>query len=53
MRLDHKSAREGGKERETDGVRSYRLLPGIPLPTSHGENLYQEAFGVHRQAALL
>jgi hypothetical protein len=40
-------------ERETDGSRTYRLPEGDPLPTSYGEDLYQEAFGVHREATLL
>ena len=40
-------------QRENDGVRTYRLLPGVPLPTSYGEDLYQEAFGADREATLL
>jgi len=40
-------------QRETDGVRTYRLPEGDPLPTSYGEDLYQEAFGVRREATLL
>ena len=40
-------------QRETDGVRTYRLLPGVPLPTGHGEDLYQEVSGVRREATLL
>jgi hypothetical protein len=30
--------------REPDGSRGYRLREGAPLPTSHGEDLYQETF---------
>jgi hypothetical protein len=32
-------------ERRPDGHRTFRLLPGEPLPTSYGEDLYQEVFG--------
>ena len=32
-------------ERQPDGQRTFRLLPGEPLPTSYGEDLYQEVFG--------
>jgi DNA mismatch repair ATPase MutS len=32
-------------ERRDDGTRTFRLLPGEPLPTSYGEDLYQEVFG--------
>jgi hypothetical protein len=31
-------------ERRPDGQRTFRLLPGEPLPTSFGEDLYQEVF---------
>jgi DNA mismatch repair ATPase MutS len=33
-------------ERLADGQRTYRLEPGAPLPTSHGEDLYRHIFGV-------
>jgi hypothetical protein len=33
-------------ERRPDGHRTFRLPPGEPLPTSYGEDLYQEVFGV-------
>ena len=32
-------------ERRDDGQRTFRLLPGEPLPTSYGEDLYREVFG--------
>ena len=32
-------------ERRADGHRTFRLLPGEPLPTSYGEDLYREVFG--------
>ena len=32
-------------ERQTGGYRRFRLLAGEPLPTSYGEDLYQEVFG--------
>jgi hypothetical protein len=32
-------------ERQADGHRTFRLLPGEPLPTSYGEDLYREVFG--------
>jgi DNA mismatch repair ATPase MutS len=35
-------------ERQADGGRTFRLTEGEPLPTSYGEDLYQEVFG--RQA---
>jgi hypothetical protein len=33
-------------ERLADGRRTFRLLPGEPLPTSYGEDLYQRIFSV-------
>ena len=38
-------------ERRPDGHRTFRLLPGEPLSTSYGEDLYQEVFGVADQQA--
>lgn len=32
-------------ERETDGRRSFRVLPGEPLPTSFGQDVYRRIFG--------
>ncbi len=32
-------------ERRPDGQRTFRLLPGEPLPTSYGEDLYHQIFG--------
>lgn len=32
-------------ERRADGVRTFKLLPGEPLETSFGEDLYREVFG--------
>jgi hypothetical protein len=32
-------------ERREDGTRTYRMLPGAPAPTSHGEDLYRRIFG--------
>jgi DNA mismatch repair ATPase MutS len=31
-------------EREADGRRTFRLVEGEPLPTSHGEDLYKRIF---------
>lgn len=31
--------------REPDGRRTFRLVPGEPLPTSYGEDLYRQIFG--------
>jgi len=33
-------------ERRADGQRTFRVTPGAPLPTSHGEDVYQRIFGV-------
>jgi DNA mismatch repair ATPase MutS len=38
-------------ERQPDGHRTFRLLPGEPLPTSYGEDLYREVFGAADRAA--
>jgi MutS domain V len=38
-------------ERERDGRRTFRLRPGAPLPTSHGEDSYRRIFGGERDAA--
>ncbi len=32
-------------ERRPDGERTFRLVPGDPLPTSHGEDIYRRVFG--------
>ena len=32
-------------EREADGRRTYRMAPGAPRPTSHGEDSYRRVFG--------
>lgn len=32
-------------ERQPDGRRTYRIVRGDPLPTSHGEDTYQRVFG--------
>lgn len=32
-------------ERESDGTRTFKLLPGKPLPTSFSADLYEEIFG--------
>jgi hypothetical protein len=32
-------------ERQPDGRRTFRLGPGAPLPTSHGQDLYRQVFG--------
>jgi hypothetical protein len=32
-------------ERQPDGHRTFRLPPGEPLPTSYGQDLYQQVFG--------
>ncbi len=31
-------------ERLADGVRTFRIVPGEPLPTSHGEDIYRRVF---------
>ena len=38
-------------ERRPDGHRTFRLQPGEPLPTSYGEDLYQEVFGAGDRGA--
>lgn len=35
-------------EREADGRRTFRLVPGEPLQTSFGADLYAQVFGAHR-----
>lgn len=32
-------------ERLDDGRRTFKLVPGAPLPTSHGHDLYEKVFG--------
>lgn len=32
-------------ERLTDGRRTFRIIPGDPLPTSHGQDIYRRIFG--------
>jgi hypothetical protein len=36
--------------RDEDGARSFRLEPGLPLPTSYGTDLFDQAFGTHLTA---
>jgi DNA mismatch repair ATPase MutS len=38
-------------ERRDDGRRTFRLLPGEPLPTSYGPDLYRAIFGAEAEAA--
>jgi DNA mismatch repair ATPase MutS len=38
-------------ERKADGSRTYRVVPGEPLPTSHGEDSYRRVFGPRTQTA--
>ena len=35
-------------ERQADGQRTFRIVPGAPLPTSHGEDVYQRIFAAER-----
>jgi MutS domain V len=37
-------------ERQSDGHRTFRLPAGQPLPTSYGQDLYQQVFGAADQA---
>jgi DNA mismatch repair ATPase MutS len=39
-------------ERKEDGTRTFRVLPGEPLPTSYGADSYRRLFGVAEDAAL-
>ncbi|EID16740.1 putative DNA mismatch repair protein [Mycobacterium xenopi RIVM700367] len=38
-------------QRRPDGVRTFRLLPGEPKPTSHGEDSFRRIFGVPAYAS--
>jgi hypothetical protein len=38
-------------ERAPDGRRTFRLLEGEPLPTSYGQDLYQQVFGTASETA--
>ena len=38
-------------ERRADGTRTFRLLPGEPLPTSFGEDSYRRIFGLEPEKA--
>ncbi|MBY6389435.1 hypothetical protein HG717_36850 [Rhodococcus erythropolis] len=40
-------------ERRPDGERTFRIIPGAPLPTSFGEDLYQRIFGVRLEHSSL
>src|SRR5205823_711761 len=31
-------------ERLEDGTRTFKVVPGVPLPTSHGKDLYEQVF---------
>jgi len=35
-------------ERQLDGARTYKLIPGEPLQTSYGEDLYHKIFGTNQ-----
>jgi len=38
-------------ERLPDGQRTFRLIGGKPLPTSHGEDLYRQIFGAGQDSS--
>jgi hypothetical protein len=38
-------------ERQPDGHRTFRLLEGEPLPTSYGQDLYEQVFGTAPETA--
>lgn len=38
-------------ERRPDGARTFRVLPGEPLPTSYGEDLYRKLFGAEERGS--
>lgn len=38
-------------ERRADGDRTFRVLEGEPLPTSHGEDVYRRIFGAGLDSA--
>ena len=38
-------------DRQPDGRRTFRLVDGEPLPTSHGEDVYRRIFGTEPDAA--
>jgi hypothetical protein len=38
-------------ERRSDGVRTYRLVPGGPEPTSHGEDSLMRVVGISAHAS--
>jgi hypothetical protein len=38
-------------ERQPDGRRTFRLIQGEPLPTSHGEDSYRRIFGTAPEPA--
>jgi len=38
-------------ERHDDGRRTFRLVPGAPLPTSFGPDLYERIFGTAVETA--
>jgi DNA mismatch repair ATPase MutS len=40
-------------ERQPDGRRTFKLLPGEPLETSYGVDLYEEIFGERESAPLI
>ena len=40
-------------ERQDDGSRTFKLVPGEPLSTSFGQDLYQQVFGAALAAALV
>ena len=39
-------------ERKSDGTRTFRVVPGEPLPTSYGEDSYRRIFGGARNGAV-
>jgi len=38
-------------ERQPDGRRTFRVAEGVPLPTSHGEDVYRRIFGADLDSA--
>jgi DNA mismatch repair ATPase MutS len=45
------SARFLRAERRDDAVRTFRIVPGLPQPTSHGEDSYRRIFATEGRRA--
>jgi hypothetical protein len=51
LRADNGTALFLRAERLADGTRTFKIVPGSPLQTSYGEDVYRKIFGLSGKSA--